>query len=50
MMIGYLFGMIIIAVNIFFVAIPDPWTIIWIYTGCIMAIQSFGPRAVEGTG
>lgn len=41
MMIGYVFGMIIISVNIFFVAIPDPWTIIWIVTGCIMAIQAF---------
>ena len=46
-MIGYIFGMIIISVNIFFVAIPDPWTIIWIVTGCIMAIQAFDSQARE---
>ena len=49
-MIGYIFGMIIIAVNIFFVAIPDPWTIIWIYTGCVMAIQAFDTREAGQQG
>ena len=40
MLIGYVFGMLIIVVNIFFVAIPDPWTVIWIVTGLIMGLQA----------
>ena len=39
-LIGYVFGMLIIVINIFFVAIPDPWTVIWIITGLVMGLQA----------
>jgi len=39
-MIGYTFGMMMTFVNLFFVAIPDPWTVIWIITGLIMGLQA----------
>jgi len=39
-MIGYTFGMMMIFVNIFFVAIPDPWTVIWMVTGLVMGLQA----------
>ena len=39
-MIGYTFGMMMTYVNLFFVAIPDPWTVIWIVTGLVMGLQA----------
>jgi O-antigen ligase len=39
-MIGYVFGMMMIYVDIFFVAIPDPWTVIWLMTGLLMGLQA----------
>ncbi|NIP23013.1 MAG: hypothetical protein GWN81_26215, partial [Phycisphaerae bacterium] len=39
-MIGYIFGMMMTFVNLFFVAIPDPWTVIWIITGLVMGLQA----------
>ena len=39
-MIGYTFGMMMTYVNLFFVAIPDPWTVIWMVTGLVMGLQA----------
>ena len=39
-LIGYVFSMSIVVVNIFFATLPDPWTIIWVITGLIMGLQA----------
>lgn len=39
-MIGYVFSMSIVVVNIFFSGLPDPWTLIWIATGLVMGLQA----------
>ncbi len=38
--IGYIFAVLIMFVDIFFVAIPDPWTVIWVITGLLFGLQS----------
>ena len=45
MMIAYIFSMLMIAVSIFFVALPDPWTIIWVVTGLLMGVQATSAEA-----
>jgi hypothetical protein len=39
-LIGYVFSMSIVVVNITFSGLPDPWTVIWIVTGIIMGLQA----------
>jgi O-antigen ligase len=39
-MIGYIIGMMMVFVDIIFVAIPDSWTVIWPMTGLIMGLQA----------
>ena len=39
-LIGFIFSMAIVVVNINFAGIPDTWTIIWIITGLVMGIQA----------
>jgi hypothetical protein len=39
---GYLFGMFIIFVNMFFVELPIPWGIVWIVTGLVIGLQFVG--------
>ena len=38
-LIGYVFSMSIVVVNIFFSGLPDTWVVIWIISGLIMGIQ-----------
>ena len=38
--IGYVFSMSTVVVSIFFVELPDPWTIIWVITGLVMGLQA----------
>lgn len=40
MLIGYVFAMSIVVVNIFFSGLPDSWTIIWIVSGLILGLQA----------
>lgn len=39
-LIGYVFAISTVVVSIFFAALPDPWTIIWVVTGLIMGLQA----------
>ena len=46
-LIGYVFSMSTVLVSIFFAALPDPWTIIWVITGLIMGLQAMPALSSE---
>lgn len=43
-MIGYVFAIMIITLEIFFSSLPDTWTLIWLVTGLVMGLVVSSPR------
>jgi len=46
-MIGFIFAMLIIIVDVFFVALPDTWPVIWVVAGLVSGMTAFYRRGED---